>query len=1173
MAQKTLTRREFLKMLPPAVAGVLAARYIPETVLAFTYNEPIDQNLSPLATYPNRDWEKVYRDIYASDGSFVFLCAPNDTHGCLLRAQVKNGVVRYIDPTFGYAKATDLYGNRCSARWDPRICPNGHSYLRRYYTDRRVKGAYVRSGFRDWVEAGMTREANGLPTRSYFDKRGKDTWELLPWADVSAMIARVLDNVARTYTGAAGAASLAQQGYDQEMLAALRTDPADPATTAGIRTLKFRASMAWLSTMRFTGLYRFANLLALLDARIRGVPAAQAVGPRTWDSYAWHTDLPPGHPMVTGNKTSDFDLYAAEHAEVISMWGMNWIATKMPDGHWVSEARMRGAQVVTIATEYQSTSNKADHVIVIRPATDTAFALGVAQYMIANGIHDVDYVKKFTDLPMLVRMDTLKLLRASEVLPGYTDAPLTNYAQVLAPGQNPPAFTQQDRQYIPEALRAAWGDFVVWDGTTGTPKAITRDHVGDVYAAQFTANSIDPALTGSFTANLVAGGTVEVRPVFDLLKEYLDANYTPAQASEISWAPVSAIQDFANLIAAHRGKTLFTVGMGPNHYWTNDLKDRAIFLLAALCGSEGRFGGEVGSYAGNYRLEMFNGAGQWYTEDPFNLQLDPSLPATTRRYFTPESAHYYNYGDRPLKVGGVNFTGATHMPVPTKTAWWVNGNSILGNAKWAYDVIVNTLPRIEMIVVNEWFWTKTCEYADIVLGVPSWIERKIPDVYGACTNPFLQMITGDGVETMFDTRDDLETYMEVSDALATLTGDTRYRDAWAFRTSTGLLDTKPYGQRVLNASNALKGYQWDDVLQSSRQGIPRVVLARTSPRTGGWEQINESKPWYTKTGRLEFYREENEWINAGENLPVFRETVDSTFYEPAVIVANPHPAIRPKSLADYGIAESLDTETRQVRNVVKPWTAVKATQHPLISSGYQFILYTPKYRHACHSMASSMDTQMAYFGPFGDFYRHDKRNPYVGEGYVDMHPEDAKALGIEDGDYIWVDADPSDRPYRKMGNDDAEDAKVMRWKVRARYYPALPRGTARSWFHMYGASHGSVEGHETRPDGLAKSPRSGYQAAYRYGSHQSTTRAWLKPTLMTDSLVRKDPEGQRIGTGFALDVHGATGSPKESFVRITRAEDGGVGGVGLWRPAAKGFRPKYESTAMQTYLDGDYGGG
>jgi nitrate reductase alpha subunit len=30
--------------------------------------------------------------------------------------------------------------------------------------------------------------------------------------------------------------------------------------------------------------------------------------------------------------------------------------------------------------------------------------------------------------------------------------------------------------------------------------------------------------------------------------------------------------------------------------------------------------------------------------------------------------------------------------------------------------------------------------------------------------------------------------------------------------------------------------------------------------------------------------------------------------------------------------------------------------------------------------------------------------PFVVEGYVDINPQDAKALGVEDGDYVYVDA-------------------------------------------------------------------------------------------------------------------------------------------------------------------------
>ena len=39
-----------------------------------------------------------------------------------------------------------------------------------------------------------------------------------------------------------------------------------------------------------------------------------------------------------------------------------------------------------------------------------------------------------------------------------------------------------------------------------------------------------------------------------------------------------------------------------------------------------------------------------------------------------------------------------------------------------------------------------------------------------------------------------------------------------------------------------------------------VFNTRTYPRINSYEQVQESKPWYTKTGRLEFYRPEPEFI-------------------------------------------------------------------------------------------------------------------------------------------------------------------------------------------------------------------------------------------------------------------------------------------------------------------------
>ena len=189
---------------------------------------------------------------------------------------------------------------------------------------------------------------------------------------------------------------------------------------------------------------------------------------------------------------------------------------------------------------------------------------------------------------------------------------------------------------------------------------------------------------------------------------------------------------------------------------------------------------------------------------------------------------------------------------------------------------------------------------------------------------------------------------------------------------------------------------------------------------------------------------------------------------------------------------------------------------------------------------------------------------------MDINPEDAKALGIEDGDYVWVDADPADRPYHGEKKEGSENYRLSRLMLRARYYYGVPRTVSRSWFNMYGATYGSVQGHLENKDGLARNPRTGYQAMYRFGSHQSATRGWLKPTLMTESLVRKDTVGQVISKGFAPDVHCPTGAPKESFVKFTKAEDGGINSEKLWRPVKLGLRPTYENAAMKNFLKGAF---
>jgi nitrate reductase alpha subunit len=718
---------------------------------------------------------------------------------------------------------------------------------------------------------------------------------------------------------------------------------------------------------------------------------------------------------------------------------------------------------------------------------------------------------------------------------------------------------------VPEYLVKELADFVMWDAKTGKPVAVSHNQIGD----HFTKLGLDPALEGKFKVKTVDGKEVEVRTVFDLTREYLDANMTPEQVERVSWAPKAATVQLARDIAASDGKTLIACGMGPNQFFNNDNKDRAIFLVSALAGSLGRHGGNVGSYAGNYKLTLFSGVGRFSLENPFALQLDAKGAVNVKSHIRYESMHYWANGERVMKAGDKKITQGAHMPTPTKSIWQVNSNSSLGNQKGHYDVVNNTLPKCECVVYNEWWWTASCEYSDIVYGVDSWMEFKYPDMTASNTNPFLQMYPRTPINRAFNTVSDNDTYLGVAREMTKLTGDKRFEQAWQF-----IADNKPevYLQRIVDGSGTLKGYRVEDLEAKAKQGIPALLNTRTYPRINSYEQVQESKPWYTKTGRLEFYRPESEFIDAGENLIVHREPSDATFYDPCAIAAAPHAAIRAKTPKDWKIADSDRSHTtRQMRNTAYDVNALLATKHPLNDQGFKYVFHTPKYRHGAHTMPVDTDHMAALFGPFGDMYRRDKRSPATGEMYVDINPQDAKALKLNDGDYAWIDGDPNDLPFRGWNDPSRKhEYKVARLMARVRYYPGTPRGITRMWFNGYMATPGTVKAHETRPDKLAKNEETHYQALFRYGGHQSLTRSWLKPTHQTAGLITRKLFTHELNKGFQADVHCVTGAPRESIAKFTKAENGGLNGVGLWRPVQLGLRPASESVALKQYLNGGF---
>lgn len=1143
-----LSRRDFLKLSAGAIAAAGAA-----SILDLAFLQEADNIPNPLSHYPDRNWEEVYLDQYHYDSSFTFICGPNDTHLCRLRAFVRNGIVIRTEQNYDAGNCSDLYGNKTTEHWNPRGCLKGMTVHRRLYGPHRAKYPMVRKGWKQWADDGFPALSDdpSLRTRYKFDSRGTDSFVRLTWDEASRYAARGLIAIAETYSGGEGRRRLIEKdGYEPEML--------EHWQEAGTRVMKLGSCLPPHGMIGKLGIFRFANMLALVDAHVRSVGPEEAKGARGWSEYTWRGDQAPGMPFVHGLQASDVDFNDLANSRLHIQIGKNLVENKMPESHWFHDLIENGGTIVVISPEYSPPASKADYWIPVRAGlTDTAVLLGITREIIENKWYDEDFVRNFTDFPYLVRLDNLRRLRAGEVFSGYR----------LGLSEDGPSFKLQG---LTAEQYAELGDFVVWDEATQGPKAVTRDEIGDKVAS----SGVRPAIEGHYEVTLADGKKVEAATVFQMYREHLK-DYDLGTVEEISGAPRDLVARLAKDIAT-KGPVAIHIGEGINHYFHATLANRAFYLPLMLTGNIGKPGAGCHTWAGNYKGAIFQGA-PWHgpgasvyrRENPFNPQLDDSAKVESSQieeYTYEDEPGWWNMGDRPLivdtpKAGRKVFTGKTHMPSPTKVMWYNNAN-LLNVAKWHYEMIKNVNPKVDMIIDQQIEWTGSAEYADVILPANSWMEFQDKEIAGSCSNPFLQIWGGGGIEPMYDTRDDAMILAGVAEALGAELEDKRFKDYWKFvlqgRSSV-------YIQRILDSSITTTGYRVDEIMDG-KYGEPgaALFLYRTYPRIAFYEQIKDSLPFYTDTGRLNSYCDLPEAIEYGENLIVHREAVEATPYLPNVIVST-SPYLRPQ---DYGIpASATGADLRAVRNLMMPWSAVKETRNPLMDQGYAFLCLTPKMRHTVHSSWATVDWNAIWASNFGDPYRKDKRLPGVSDWQLHLNPQAARDLKIEDGDYVWIDASAEDRPYRGWKEDDPF-YKVARCMVRVKYNPSYPYNVTMMKHCGWMATERTVEAAETRADGLPLAAETGYQASYRHGSHQSITRGWAPPMHQTDTLFHKRSGAFRFLFGYEDDNHAINTVPKETLIKITRAEAGGIDGQGKWAPATTGFTPGEENEVMKKYLAG-----
>jgi len=274
------------------------------------------------------------------------------------------------------------------------------------------------------------------------------------------------------------------------------------------------------------------------------------LGATTTDLNASISDFAPGLHLTLGKSFLFPDEPRLFEADLILVWHSNPIYTYMTFYHYFTEARYRGAEVILLGPDVSPSHMHVDYHVPVRPGSDAALALAMAQVMVEEGLVDEEFVRNQTDLSLLVRTDTNCYLRECDVDPA---------------GRDDQFFHLAESGSLVEADRAKL--------------------LPDGYA---------PALAGEIEVVLADGTAVTVQPLMVRLTEHLE-RYRPEDVREITGIPPDTVRLIARKIAAK--PTTLWMGMAANKAYHSDLYQRTMLLVLALTGNWGKPGTGYNNWA------------------------------------------------------------------------------------------------------------------------------------------------------------------------------------------------------------------------------------------------------------------------------------------------------------------------------------------------------------------------------------------------------------------------------------------------------------------------------------------------------------------------------------------------------------------------------------------------
>lgn len=378
------------------------------------------------------------------------------------------------------------------------------------------------------------------------------------------------------------------------------------------------------------------------------------------------------------------------------------------------DARARGMKVITIDPLRLGAGPHTDEWIPIKPGTDLAFWLAIANVLIEAGYVDREYLTKYTNAVFLVKED------------GY---------------------------FLRIGNKEA-----VWDTVTGSVKP-------------YDAGGVAPALEGEYTVN-----GVKVKTAFQLFKEHV-AKYTPEWASRICDVPADTIRKVALDLgrSAMIGSKIVLdgvelpyrpVGVAAYHVVQQELgfqACRACIIVFMLLGAIEAVGGVRSSFKRSVDERFKAWDAVEIKDPPYNIWLENS------KFFPINSNNSSIVADamlNPEKYGGLEYMPEVmiiHMANPV-----VSFPPIDKTVEW--------LRRFRFIVVIDPWMSETASLcADIVLPAAT-IEKYEGPM--SVTDQYVEgyALRIPPMEPLFKSRGEIEIYMDICERIGVLYGEGGYLD-------------------------------------------------------------------------------------------------------------------------------------------------------------------------------------------------------------------------------------------------------------------------------------------------------------------------------------------------------------------------------------------------------------